>query len=157
MRIILLSLVFIATTAVAAHARIGETPDQLVARYGQPLNETDQKAEGDKIALAHVSFQKGGFQIEVTISGGLSVEEIFKKLNGQSITVDEAHILLTANAGGQNWSFPDKGKDAITWTRDDHALAKLTSDGTMTIRSQDLVVQQAAAEHLKQRPTLDGF
>ena len=78
MRIALLAVVFIATATAGAQARIGETPDQLVARYGQPLNEVDQKADGAKIPLAHVTFQKGGFQIEVTITDGLSVLEIFK-------------------------------------------------------------------------------
>ncbi len=58
MRIALLTLVFIGTAISAALARVGETPDQLVARYGQPLNEVDQKAEGAKIPLARVTFQK---------------------------------------------------------------------------------------------------
>jgi hypothetical protein len=157
MRIILLSLALVAITTAGAQARIGETPDQLVARYGQPLNEVDQKAEGAKIALAHVTFEKGGYQIDVTITDGLSVEEKYKKINGQSMTVEEARILLNANSGGQNWSEPQKSTDAITWTRDDNATAQLTSDGSMTIRSRLLAIQEAAAKHLEQRPTLDGF
>jgi len=142
---------------MGAQARIGETPDQLVARYGQPLNEVDQKAEGDKIALAHVTFQKGGFQIEVTITGGLSTQESYKKINKESITVDEARTLLTANAGGYNWSAPQKTASAIIWTRDDNASAELTSDGSLTIRSRQIVVEEATAKHFEKNPSLEGF
>jgi len=157
MRIALLTLVFTVTTACGAFARIGETPDQLVARYGQPLKETDQKAEGAKISLAQVTFQKGGYQIDVTIVGGLSVQEIFKKLNGQSITTDEAQILLNANAEGMNWSAPMRKPDSIDWRRDDNAFAQLPKDGTMIIRSRKLTADEASAKHMEQHPSLDGF
>ena len=138
MRIALLTLVFIATVTVSAHARIGETPDQLVARYGQPLNEVDQKAEGTKIALANVTFQKGGYEIDVIIIGGFSAQEIFKKLNSQPITIEEARVLLNANSQGRIWNAPIKDSDAVTWNRDDNAVAELSSDGSMIIRSRAL-------------------
>jgi hypothetical protein len=157
MRIAPLTLVFIVTTTCGALARVGETPDQLVARYGQPLNETDQKADGAKISLARVTFQKGGYQIDVTISGGLSVQEVFKKINGQSMNVDDARILLNANAQGMEWSAPQKKTDAIVWRRDDNAVAQLSSDGSMIIRSRELTTEEAVAKHLEQHPSLEGF
>jgi hypothetical protein len=157
MRITLLTLVFIGTATSAALARIGETPDQLVARYGQPLNEVDQKAEGAKIPLAKVSFQKGGYQIDVTISGGVSVQEIFKKINGQPISFDEAQILLNANSQGMVWNAPQQTPDGKVWTRDDNAVAQLGGDGAMTIRSHQLTAEQAVAKQLEQHPSLDGF
>jgi hypothetical protein len=157
MRIALLTLVFIVTTTCGAFARVGETPDQLVARYGQPLNETDQKADGAKLSLARVTFQKGGYQIDVTISGGLSVQEVFKKINGQSMTVDEARLLLNANGQGMDWSAPQKKTDAIVWTRDDNAVAPLSSDGSMIIRSHALTAEETTAKHLEQHPSLEGF
>ncbi|MEJ0001273.1 MAG: hypothetical protein WDO13_20205 [Verrucomicrobiota bacterium] len=79
MRIALLTLILTVSLAASAQARLGETPDELVARYGQPLNEADQKNEGVKVALANVTFQKGGFQIDVAITDGVSVAETFKK------------------------------------------------------------------------------
>jgi len=157
MRIAPLTLVFIFTTTCGAWARIGETPDQLVARYGQPLNETDQKAEGAKISLARVTFQKGGYQIDVTISGGLSVQEAFKKINNQPITVEEARLLLSANAQGLEWSAPEKKADAMIWTRDDNAVAQLSNDGSMIIRSRQLTAEEITAKRLEQHPSLEGF
>ena len=94
MRIALLTLCFIVSVTATAQARLGETADQLVARYGDSLSQTDQKAEGDKIASSKVVFQKGGFQIDVTFSDGISVAESFKKLNGAALTAEEVQTCL---------------------------------------------------------------
>ncbi len=157
MRIALLTLVFIGTVTSVAFARIGETADQLVARYGQPLKEDDQKGEGAKISLARVTFEKGGYEIDVTITDGLSVQEIFKKLNHEPISVEEARVLLNANAQGLEWSAPQRKPDAFVWTRDDNAVAQLSSDGSMIIRSRALTAEEASARYLEQHPSLDGF
>ena len=157
MRYALLTLALFPAMTAVVHARIGETPDQLVARYGQPLNEVDQKPDGTKIALAKVTFQKGGFKIEVTITDGVSQMEFYTKISGQPITVEEARVLLTANAQGMEWSPPHQTSDAIMWTRDDNAVARLGSDGGMVIRSHQIVAQETAAKTDEQRPTLDGF
>jgi len=157
MRIALLTFASWVAITASLQARLGETPDQLVARYGQPIKEVDQKAEGAKIPLAQVKFQKGGFEIDVTITDGESVQESFRKINGQPITVPEAQILLGANAQGREWSAPQKTSDALIWTRDDNAVADLSSDGSMTIRSRALAVEESIAKHLEQRPSLEGF
>jgi hypothetical protein len=157
MRIVLLTLVVIVGITANAKARLGETADQLVARYGQPLSETDQKGEGTKIPLANVVFQKGGFEIDVTITNGVSVSEVFKKLNGSSIATDEARYLLTANAQGRDWEAPHIVNGDKVWKRDDNATALLSADGSLTIRSRELVVEEAAAKRIEQRPSLEGF
>ena len=104
-----------------AQARLGETADQLVARYGQPLSEVDQKSDGTKLALAFVVFQKGGFEVDVTLSDGKSVAELFKKLNGDPLTLTEVRTLLTVNAQGREWGPPQMGQSGKWWTRDDNA------------------------------------
>jgi hypothetical protein len=157
MRTAFLTLLVIVGISANAKARLGETAEQLVARYGQPLNEADQKAEGDKIPLANVVFQKGGFEIDVTITNGLSVQETFKKINGSALTLEEARFLLTANAQGREWEAPQVVDGDKLWTRDDSATALLAKDGTMTIRSRDLVVQEAAAKKAEKSPSLEGF
>jgi hypothetical protein len=158
MRIVLSTLVLVFALTTAAQARLGETPDQLVARYGQPLKEDDQKAEGTKIQLANVKFQKNGFEIDVTITDGVSSEEIFRKLNGQPITVNEARVLMAANAQDRDWNAPHRSADGITWTRDDNATGFLPADGSsFTVRSHALVDEEISAKRLEQHPSLDGF
>jgi hypothetical protein len=157
MRTALLTFCFVVTVAGTAQARLGETPDQLVQRYGQPLSEKDQKGEGDKIALADVVFEKGGFQVSVTVVDGLSVAESFKKLNGQPITTLEVRTLLSANSQGHEWAAPEESKGGKSWNRDDSATALLGQDGTLLIKSPELVNKEVAAKRAEKTPSLDGF
>jgi len=157
MRIALLTFCLVVTVAGTAQARLGETPDQLVARYGQPLSEKDQKGEGDKIALADVVFEKGGFQVSVTVVDGYSVAESFKKINGQPITTLEARTLLAANGEGHEWEAPVDARGGKLWTRDDAATAYLGQDGSLLIKSRELVGKEVAAKRAEKSPTLEGF
>jgi len=158
MRIALLTLVFIVGVTATARARLGENADQLVARYGQPLKETDQKGEGDQIPLADVIFQKGGFQIDVTMTDGLSASETFNKINGQALTLEEVRTLLSANSQGHEWTAPQIVQEGKLWTRDDSATAQLALDGSsLTIKSKELMSAQATAKKLEAKPSLEGF
>ncbi len=157
MRMAILTLLFVIGVTATAQARLGETADQLVARYGQPLSEVDQKSDGTKLALAFVVFQKGGFEVDVTLSDGKSVAELFKKLNGDPLTLTEVRTLLTVNAQGREWGPPQMGQSGKWWTRDDNATATLGQDGSLTIRSSELVVKEETAKKLEHAPSLDGF
>jgi len=156
MRIALLALFFVVGVTTTARARLGETADQLVARYGQPLKETDQKGEGDKIALADVVFQKGGFQIEVSLVDGISVSETFNKVNGDSLSLGEIRTLLNVNSQGYGWEAPQTIEDQKKWMRDDGAVAVL-AQGFLTIKSKELMAKEATAKNLEHQPSLDGF
>jgi len=154
----LLTFLFIISVTATAQARLGETPDQLVARYGQPLSEDDQKAEGIKIAASTVVFQKGGFEIDVIVSEGVSVAETFKKLNGDSFTLEEVRYLLNANTQGHGWEAPQTVQGTKLWTRDDASTARLNAEGTLfTIKSKELSSAQSLAKRLERHPSLDGF
>jgi len=157
MRIGLFTLLFIVSVTATARARLGETADQLVLRYGQPLGENDLKGGGDKVPLADVVFEKGGFQITVTITDGISVAEIFKKLNGEPLTVGEVRTLLSANSQGHGWEAPRMVQEEKCWTRDDSTTAKLAQDGSLIIRSRELISKEAVAKKVIRAPTLEGF
>ena len=157
MRIALLTLCFIVSVTATARARLGETADQLVARYGQPLSEKDQKGEGDKIPLVDAVFQKGGFEVDVTLSDGISVAESFKKINGEALTVEEVRTLLNANSQGHGWEAPQEVQGEKIWARDDNATASLAQDGSLTIKSRELMHKEAVAKKLERVPSLDGF
>jgi hypothetical protein len=140
-----------------AWGRLGETGDELVARYGQPLSEMDQKAEGNHVPLAELVFQKNGFEIDVSLSDGISSAESFRKLNGDSISLAEARILLTANSQGSGWEAPQTVGDNKEWGRDDGAVATLVGGRILSIKSKDLLDKEAAAKKLVSTPSLDGF
>jgi hypothetical protein len=152
-----LTFLFIICITSTAHARLGENADQLVARYGPPLTENDQKREGDKIALADVIFQKGGYRIEVTVTDGISVAEVFRKINGQILSVGEVRTLLSDNSQGFGWEAPHVISGETWWTRDDSATAHLTQNGSLVIKSKELVVEETTAKKVEAKPSLEGF
>jgi hypothetical protein len=158
MKFVLLTLGFIVGVTATAQARLGENADQLVARYGQPLKESDQKSEGVKVASADVVFQKGGFQVSITLIDGVSVSENFWKLNGEPLSLTEVRTLLAANTQGHGWEAPVVVHGEKVWLRDDSATARLDATGTsLLIKSKELIAAQAEAKKVAQKPTLEGF
>ena len=158
MKIILPCFLFaISFLAAPAWGRLGETGDQLVARYGQPLSEMDQKAEGNKVPLAELVFQKNGFEIDVSLSDGISNRESFRKLNGDTITLAEIRTLLNLNSQGSGWEAPQTVGDSKQWARDDGAMATLTGGRIITVTSKTLLDKEAEAKKLVSTPSLDGF
>ena len=158
MKIALTGLCFLLMLNAPAWARLGETGDQIVARYGQPLSQIDQKALGKKVALTVLIFQKNGYEIQVSLSDGVSDEESYRKLNGDVISLAEARTLLTINAQGFGWEEPTDGNGVKIWTRDDAATAILSDGGhSLTIASKDLIDKENAAKKAETTPSLDGF
>ena len=157
MKSALLLLLFTVSLALPAWARLGETGDMAVARYGQPLSEFDQKAEGDKIPMIKLTFQKNGFQIEVSVAGGYSVAESFRKISGDALTLDEARTLLTNNAQGFKWSAPVMVDGERRWMRDDGAMARLSDGRTLYLVTKQLMDAEMKAKSVQRAPTLEGF
>ena len=140
-----------------AQARLGETPDQLVKRYGEPLSQVKQAADGTAIALVFANFQKSGFEIEVTLSNGVSVAESFRKLNGDILTLNEVRTLLADNAQGRAWEAPVFIKDQKRWVSDDGTVATLTGSRILNLTSIELLNQEAQAKKVERAPSLEGF
>ena len=157
MKIAIFSLAFIVSITATAKARLGENPDQLAQRYGQPLSEFDHKRQGDKIQLTDLIFQKGGYQINVTLSDGISVAESYKKINGAVLTVSEVQTLLNDNSEGSGWEAPHEVEGLKKWARDDDAEATLTGSRILLITSKQLMDEKTQAKQLEQQPSLDGF
>jgi len=158
MRTAILTLLLIGITATA-QARLGENADELIARYGQPLDQNDQTGyvafqKGDQ--AGYLAFQKGGFNINVTISGGISAQEKFYKMNGTPLTLAEVRTLLNANAQGYGWEAPRTIQGQRRWMRDDGAAAEL--DGKyLIIKSKEIIARAMDANKLEAKPSLDGF
>jgi hypothetical protein len=157
MRTSLLTLCFILGITATARARLGENADELTQRYGQPLTAIDRKGGGDRVALTDVIFQKGGFQINVSLADGISVAESFKKISGEILTIGEVRTLLNDNSQGYGWEAPQAIDEQKKWARDDGAVATLTGSRILTLTSKDLLVEKAVAKKLEQQPTLEGF
>jgi hypothetical protein len=157
MKTVILTFCVIFSFTATAWARLGETGDQIVARYGQPLSEINQKAEGAKVPLVFLTFQKNGFEIQVSLSDGISSAESFQKLDGNALNTGEIRTLLALNSQGFEWEAPQTIEGQRRWLRDDAALATVTGGRIFYVESKDLLSKEAMARKLSHAPSLEGF
>ena len=101
----LVSLFVLFLASSVCHARLGETEDQIVARYGKPT------ATGKVVdRLQYDSFRHGGYEIQVAFLDGKSQSETYLPNPDNSgplhrkIEKFEVQILLDANALGSKWT-----------------------------------------------------
>src|SRR5271170_961401 len=80
-----------ALTASVCQARLGETMDQCVARWGQPVPSTDFPPPGyeaDRFAT-FATFKKGDYHIIVGFLNGVVGVEIIAKQEGSELSDNE--------------------------------------------------------------------
>jgi hypothetical protein len=155
MKVVFLTSLFLAVVMTAAQARVGEALPELVSRYGDPLPKSDEKPPPNMVGSLEV-FQKNGFQIDVTLLDGVSAQESFKKLNGDSFSSEEIETLLADNAQGRAWQAPHKVNGQTQWMCDNGSVAALIGH-TLQITSATLLDTKAQAKQLDHAPSLDGF
>jgi hypothetical protein len=96
--LITLSLVLVAP----ASARLGETIEQLTARFGPP---TKEKPEPKRVHS--LLFQTPTWSVFVEMLDGKSVSELYGHINNAPLNDAEIETLLTTLADGQKFT-PDK-------------------------------------------------
>jgi hypothetical protein len=151
MKIQFLTLFLIVSLTGPAWARLGETEDQLIARYGDPTNKGSGGPVGEKTSWIH--FKKSGFDIEVILFNGVSSQEHITNSQGDGMTTQEIKTLLDANAQGHAWKELSGGQN---WQRDDGALASINGSGLL-FQSKELIDAEAAAYKAAHARSLEGF
>ena len=129
-----ITLVVLLAVCTTAHARLGETPDELFARFGK-TNTPNLPG-----LIPRLIFAKNNICISCDIVNGHSVREVYApNWTSMLLWLDNAHAptprmrdLLEANAQGQTWkqtSFvnPNMDVQVLVWTRTDGTTA--TTDG----------------------------
>lgn len=137
-RLLCLSVVLTVLMAVpsVSFARLGETEDELIERFGQPVSDItakDQVGIADKILM----FKKGDTVIHATIYKGQCVSEGYQFMdsNGNEVAIngaalEKADAALGANAAGFRWQ-KHPNPSAINpdmlhaWNRTDGAVAAI--------------------------------
>ena len=103
----LIFLAFFTVLIGSVHARIGETPQQCVMRYGEPI----KGQVGDEI----MAFQKAGFYLMVEFFAGKCESISYRKVDpgpldeGADITAVEFETLRESNGNGAAWSQTNEG------------------------------------------------
>ena len=115
MRIMIAVLMFAFFTAGVVHARIGESFDQCVKRYGTPIT-TEMKLYDQRTGLEIKQFIKEGVMVKAIFSGDKAVyieyDYCTLKLETGDKTSDIVKKLLDAN--GKDWK-PDSSSNNRDW------------------------------------------
>lgn len=161
------TLLFLLFLTVPALARLGETPQQIEARYGKPL----ETAKPDSPATNAEVYAKNGFRIEVGFYEGKSYYEQFRRIDPQEpnslleITETEREWLLNANDAPYKgrWSSAvsplqnGASQEEATYKHIDGWLVATYRKRVFTIRSLRFEKQMEADEKKRQQENLKDF
>lgn len=100
-------------------ARLGDTMDQCIARYGQPVLLKNNPAP-IRFRLAWITFQKNVYDIKIIFVNGISQVECVSKSNSSALSDNEKDKILQTNSKGWAWG---KATGHDNWVRTDGAVA----------------------------------
>jgi hypothetical protein len=147
--------------ATSAFARIGETEQQIEARYGKPIKligGVPPGLEGIK------RYQSAGLDIYVNFISGLSEEEYYSKQYGK-IERAEVDAILQANSQGKEWKEIPSGHPLYSWRATRWMLGEINPESTLaefdggrlTIMTKKFLDASRAASADAAKEKLKGF
>lgn len=113
---------------VNTYARLGETTNQMIDRWGPPRSTTDDIvfSEGRSYVIGSIlRFTSDDWTISAHVIEGRCAKIVYSKLG--SWTDDQKTVVLTSNSQNAKWSKSIKPV-AQEWNRTDGATAKLILD-----------------------------
>src|ERR1700690_1327563 len=115
-------MIVFALSIVPCHAELGETMDQCIARYGQPV---PQVTTPPGLPGKSVSFKKNGYVIMVAFLKGIAGFETIFKEDESELSDKEIEAILQADNAGGKWGKPEQinSKNERGWSREDGATA----------------------------------
>lgn len=146
---VLLSVCCLVSTA---SARIGETPAECAARYGEPVSfDADEQSQ---------TFRKGDMMIVAYFYEGLCSQILFTKLErGEELSDNEIEVLLDANGGGRKWKPRTTfGVDRFWDAEDGDRLAQYAAGNDILVICTSAHLERDEAKRKKaEREKLNGF
>jgi hypothetical protein len=141
---------------VPAYARLGETTQQIEARYGKPIKATKPESPATDAEV----YEKNGFEITVGYYEGKSYYEEFRKPETkeprhlQQITTTELNCLLKANQISASYS---AGGAPETLRSNDGQVEANYRSQVFTIRYLRFEKQKEADEKKREEDNLKDF
>jgi hypothetical protein len=143
------ALLLFYSAASLAQARLGETPDQIAARFGTCIDSTTLKY-GSDAGLNLRQYSKQGFTILVYFKK-ISIEEDYQ---ARRLSEPQIQALLSANGEGYPWTEKPTAQGRL-WVRGDGATAHL-ADSEIDFKSKIFIHKQVKFTKAQQ-PSIDGF
>jgi len=108
--VVLAVVLLVILTVGQAHGRLGDTEQQLIARYGAPANVSTNDG------LRSVTFRFKEYWVQARLREGRSVAEFaYLRSREARFTEDAALAIASQIAGATNWSEASSGLWEKTW------------------------------------------
>jgi hypothetical protein len=121
----------------AVHARLGETRKECIARYGEPVSETESFA----------TFQNSEFTMFIRFAEGKAAYIYFGKPppKGGKLSDHDVASLMEANGGGRKWKVKPSSSNDRAWITEDGEWYALYDDakGALTIATKSFLLQMS--------------
>lgn len=145
-----------ALAVLPAYARLGETEDQCIARYGAVVKQDQITSYG--LSLPALGFVKNGYIIMVAfLSNKAGMIEISKQ-DGSDISENEITNFLDANSGGQKWNKQNAFSVDSNWMREDGAKAQYDPfQKNLTLATKEFEAAMEAAKKADEDKKTQGF
>lgn len=131
---------------VTAQARLGETPAECVARYGDPI-KTDKEA-------MTIGFQKEGIFIMCVFHEGKCASIAFKKPEGD---FSETEIVTLREANGSDWKESPSAVGQKHWENGRALVVHEQHEGLLIIITQEERKRRDAAKAAAEKEKLKDF
>ncbi len=153
----LIYLLLLNCIVAPAFARIGETPEACIARYGEPTKIVKEESQ--------LIFQKGDFLIVASFFEGkcdmIGMRKVEQDILGTptELSDNEMEVLREANGGGQTWNVkPVMAISKIWQTADGQILAQYEPlERFLVIFTSACNDRKNAETKAKEQKKLDGF
>ena len=150
MKRILLLFLGLWALPVGAWARLGETEAQLVARFGEPTNRTNEitLAQGKWLVFGQrLYFRQGDWSIQCVVVEERCAKEVYQKPGDW--TEDQFKAILSSEAQGAQWT--DRSQEGAKklrreWRRADGATAVWEAPNGMAVTHPAYVRAKERAE-----------
>lgn len=154
MKTLIIAALIVVACLTTVNARVGETEQQIDARYGKPVNDTAHTIVGRAKQYA-----LNGYKIMVVFIDGISQAETIKKLSGAPFSSDEVKVLVANNGAGLRWIEMNSDGTRQEWWRDDQKVrvVHLRRDNVLEFSSPNYDRSVASAKRASAAEKLKNF
>jgi hypothetical protein len=136
---ILLLVLILTGSLLPARANLGETVEQLVARYGKPTGYAEATA---KSPFGSLLFRVRPYELVLFILNNKEVGARVSKIDKSDFSSAEMQTIIDAETGVSPWMpTPSSDPTEIHWARGDHATFIYDKQKHMLLLTSDAMAQ----------------
>jgi hypothetical protein len=125
--------------ALPARANLGDSVEQIVARYGKPTGYAEANS---KTPFGSLLFQAGEYELILFILQNKEVGARVSKLDKSAFTETEMQTIMSTDSAGSKWtSIRSSDPSCLEWSRADKATVLYDIDKHMLIFTSDEMAQ----------------